>query len=317
MSCSDKEIDLITNYPRDMVGYANHPPHAQWPNQAKIAVQFVLNYEEGGEKHILHGDEGSEQFLSEISGVDSYAARHLSMDSIYEYGSRVGFWRIQQEFAKRNLPMTIFAVAMALQRNPLVVEAIKQHNYDVVSHGLRWIHYQNVDIETEKAHMAEAMQILKDLFGQYPTGWYTGRDSPNTRQLLANYDHVQYDSDYYGDDLPFWTNLSKENGETRPHLIIPYTLDTNDMKFASPTGFNRSEDFFEYLKDAFDVLYTEGATSPKMLSIGMHCRILGRPARFKALQKFLDYVQNHDRVWICTRQQIAEHWMKYHPDQGI
>jgi len=309
------DIDLTADYPRDMVGYANQPPHAQWPNQAKIAVQFVLNYEEGGEKHILHGDEGSEQFLSEISGAESYPTRHLSMDSIYEYGSRVGFWRIQQEFAKRQLPMTIFAVAMALQRNPLVVEAIKQHHYDVVSHGLRWIHYQNMDVETEKQHMAEAMHILKDLFGEMPTGWYTGRDSPNTRQLLAEYDQVQYDSDYYGDDLPFWTTLLNEAGATRPHLIIPYTLDTNDMKFASPTGFNRSEDFFEYLKDAFDVLYAEGATSPKMLSIGMHCRILGRPARFKALQRFLDYVQNHDRVWICTRQQIAEHWYTHHPFQ--
>jgi allantoinase len=243
MTLIDQTNHVTHDYPRDMLGYANLPPHAQWPNQAKIAVQFVLNYEEGGEKHILHGDDGSEQFLSEISGADSYPARHLSMDSIYEYGSRVGFWRIQQEFAKRHLPMTIFAVAMALQRNPLVVEAIKQNHYDVVSHGLRWIHYQNVDIETEKAHMAEAMQILKDLFGKYPTGWYTGRDSPNTRQLLADYDQIQYDSDYYGDDLPFWTTLSKKNGETRPHLIIPYTLDTNDMKFASPTGFNRVKIF--------------------------------------------------------------------------
>lgn len=198
MTPIDQTSHVTHDYPRDMLGYANHPPYARWPNQAKIAVQFVLNYEEGGEKHILHGDDGSEQFLSEISGAESYPARHLSMDSIYEYGSRVGFWRIQQEFAKRHLPMTIFAVAMALQRNPLVVEAIKQNHYDVVSHGLRWIHYQNIDIETEKAHMAEAMQILKDLFGEYPTGWYTGRDSPNTRQLLADYDQIQYDSDYYG-----------------------------------------------------------------------------------------------------------------------
>lgn len=313
MKDAPNTIHQSAKYPRDMIGYADHPPHAQWPNQAKIAVQFVLNYEEGGEKHILHGDEGSEQFLSEMSGVESYSARHLSMDSIYEYGSRVGFWRIQQEFAKRNLPLTIFAVAMALQRNPRVVETIKQHQYDVVSHGLRWLHYQNIDIETEQAHMAEAMQILTELFGEMPTGWYTGRDSPNTRQLLAEYHHIQYDSDYYGDDLPFWTTLRDQQGHTRPHLIIPYTLDSNDMKFASPIGFNRSEDFFEYLKDAFDVLYAEGATHPKMLSIGMHCRILGRPARFKALQKFLDYIQSHEHVWICTRQEIAEHWYRYHP----
>ncbi|WP_174492432.1 allantoinase PuuE [Acinetobacter sp. Marseille-Q1623] len=313
MKDAPNTVHQSAKYPRDMIGYADHPPHAQWPNQAKIAVQFVLNYEEGGEKHILHGDEGSEQFLSEMSGVESYPTRHLSMDSIYEYGSRVGFWRIQQEFAKRNLPLTIFAVAMALQRNPRVVETIKQHQYDVVSHGLRWLHYQNIDIQTEQAHMAEAMQILTELFGEMPTGWYTGRDSPNTRQLLAEYHHIQYDSDYYGDDLPFWTTLCDQQGRTRPHLIIPYTLDSNDMKFASPTGFNRSEDFFEYLKDAFDVLYAEGATHPKMLSIGMHCRILGRPARFKALQKFLDYIQSHEHVWICTRQEIAEHWYQYHP----
>lgn len=313
MANSPNPMNSSAQYPRDMIGYADHPPHAQWPNQAKIAVQFVLNYEEGGEKHILHGDEGSEQFLSEMSDVDSYPARHLSMDSIYEYGSRVGFWRIQQEFSKRNLPMTIFAVAMALQRNPRVVETIKHHQYDVVSHGLRWLHYQNIDIEIEQTHMAEAMQILTNLFGKMPTGWYTGRDSPNTRQLLAEYQNIQYDSDYYGDDLPFWTTLCDTQGVTRPHLIIPYTLDSNDMKFASPTGFNRSEDFFEYLKDAFDVLYAEGANHPKMLSIGMHCRILGRPARFKALQKFLDYIQSYEDVWICTRQEIAEHWYKHHP----
>lgn len=303
-------------YPRDLIGYANQPPHAQWPNQARIALQFVLNYEEGGEKHILHGDAGSEQFLSEIFAAESYAARHLSMDSMYEYGSRVGFWRIQQEFAKRQLPLSIFAVAMALQRNPLVVEAIRQHDYDVVSHGLRWLHYQHVDRATEYAHTAEAMQIFRDLFGRTPTGWYTGRDSPNTRSILAEFPEIQYDSDYYGDDLPFWTEISNQQGESRPHLIIPYTLDSNDMKFASPIGFSTSEQFYLYLKDNFDVLYAEGATRPKMMSIGMHCRLLGKPARFVALQRFLDYVQSHDQVWICTRQQIAEHWYQTHPYQG-
>ncbi|KAA8735407.1 allantoinase PuuE [Acinetobacter qingfengensis] len=302
-------------YPRDLIGYANQPPHAQWPNHAKIALQFVLNYEEGGEKNVLHGDSGSEQFLSEIFGAESYPDRHLSMDSMYEYGSRVGFWRIQQEFAKRNLPMSIFGVAMALQRNPLVVETIKKYGYDVVSHGARWLHYQNTDIATEREHTLQAIQILKDLFGQAPSGWYTGRDSPNTRQILAEFPEIQYDSDYYGDDLPFWTTLTNQQGETRPHLIIPYTLDTNDMKFASPIGFSTSEQFFDYLKDSFDVLYAEGAERPKMMSIGMHCRLLGKPARFKALQRFLDYVQSHHDVWICTRQQIADHWYKTHPYQ--
>ena len=309
-----KHSNLHTDpYPRDLIGYANQPPHAQWPNQARIALQFVLNYEEGGEKNILHGDSGSEQFLSEIFAAESYAARHLSMDSMYEYGSRVGFWRIQQEFARRQLPLSIFAVAMALQRNPLVVECIKQQQYDVVSHGLRWLHYQHVDFATEHAHTAAAMQIFRDLFGQAPTGWYTGRDSPNTRSILADFPEIQYDSDYYGDDLPFWSQITNAQGVARPHLIIPYSLDSNDMKFASPIGFSTSEQFFEYLKDNFDVLYAEGATQPKMMSIGMHCRLLGKPARFVALQRFLDYVQSHDRVWICSRQQIAEHWYQNHP----
>lgn len=303
----------IPAYPRDMIGYADQPPHAKWPNNARIALQFVLNYEEGGEKNILHGDAGSEQFLSDIFGAESYAARHLSMDSLYEYGSRTGFWRIHQEFQRRGLPMTIFAVAMALQRNPAVVKAIKDADYDVVSHGLRWLHYQHTDIETERAHTAEAMQILTDLFGKAPTGWYTGRDSPNTRQILAEFPSIQYDSDYYGDDLPFWTKVDTVNGAQRPHLIIPYTLDCNDMKFASPIGFSTSDEFFHYLKDNFDVLYAEGEHQPKMMSVGMHCRILGKPARFKALQRFLDYVATHDQVWICTRQQIAEHWYQHHP----
>lgn len=305
-----------TPYSRDLIGYHGQPPHANWPNQAKIAVQFVLNYEEGGENHIEHGDAGSEQFLSDIIGAASFPSKHMSMDSMYEYGARAGFWRIHQEFQKRGLPMTIFGVGMALARHPHIVDAIKNSPYDVVSHGQRWIHYQDMDLETERMYMDQALSVLEALFGETPIGWYTGRDSPNTRQLLAQFPQIQYDCDYYGDDLPFWTTLTQPDGSTRPHLIIPYTLESNDMKFCSPGGFNSGEQFFQYLKDAFDVLYAEGETAPKMLSIGMHCRILGRPGRFKALQRFLDYVQSHDRVWICRRNDIAKHWYTQHPYQA-
>ena len=303
-------IDSIQNapYSRDLIGYHGTPPDPKWPNAARVAVQFVLNYEEGGENHVEHGDAGSEQFLSEIVGAASFNAKHMSMDSMYEYGSRAGFWRIHNEFQSRGLPMTIFGVGMALARNPYVVQAIKDAEYDVVSHGQRWLHYQNIDIETERQHMDQAITVLEALFGKAPIGWYTGRDSPNTRQLLAEFPQIQYDCDYYGDDLPFWSSLTNAQGETRPHLIIPYTLDTNDMKFSSAGGFNHAEQFYQYLKDAFDVLYAEGETAPKMMSVGMHCRLLGRPARFKALQKFLDYVQSHDKVWICRRGDIAAHW---------
>lgn len=297
---------------RDLIGYANHPPQVVWKNNAKVAIQFVLNYEEGAESHVECGDAGSEQFLSEIIGAQSYPDIHKSMDSLYEYGSRAGFWRIHKEFQKRNLPLTIFGVGMALARNPYVVEAIQTEDYDVVSHGQRWIHYQHIDPVQEKQHMHQAISVLNALFPQKTIGWYTGRDSPNTRQLLAEFPQIQYDSDYYGDDLPFWTTLTNQDQETRPHLIIPYTLDTNDMKFCSAGGFNHAEQFYQYLKDAFDVLYEEGKETPKMLSIGMHCRILGRPARFKALQKFLDYVQQYDDVWICKRSDIAEHWYRHH-----
>ncbi|NNH78252.1 allantoinase PuuE [Acinetobacter sp. ANC 5380] len=307
-------IDQIRNQPysRDLIGYHGEPPKVEWPNGARVAVQFVLNYEEGGENHVEHGDAGSEQFLSDIIGAASFPHKHMSMDSMYEYGSRAGFWRIHQEFQKRNLSMTIFGVGMALVRNPYIVEAIKEANYDVVSHGQRWLHYQNMDIETERQHMDQAISVLQTLFSEAPMGWYTGRDSPNTRQLLAEFPQIQYDSDNYGDDLPFWSTLTNAIGQKRPHLIIPYTFETNDMKFTSPGGFNSGEQFYQYLKDAFDVLYAEGETAPKMLSIGMHCRILGRPGRFKALQKFLDYIQSHDKVWICRRGDIAEHWYKHH-----
>ena len=306
-------VDAIqsSSYSRDLIGYHGQVPHAQWPNQAKIAVQFVLNYEEGGENHVEHGDLGSEQFLSEIVGATSFNAKHMSMDSLYEYGSRAGFWRIHQEFQKRGLPMTIFGVGMALARNPYVVKAIKQAQYDVVSHGQRWLHYQHVDINTERQHMDQAISVLEALFGKTPIGWYTGRDSPNTRQLLAEFPQIQYDCDYYGDDLPFWTELKNALGQTRPHLIIPYTLDTNDMKFSSAGGFNHAEQFYQYLKDSFDTLYAEGDVAPKMMSVGMHCRLLGRPGRFKGLQKFLDYVQSHEKVWICRRGDIAQHWNQH------
>lgn len=307
-------IDKIQNtpYSRDLIGYHGEVPKVAWPNQAQIAVQFVLNYEEGAENHIEHGDAGSEQFLSDIVGAASFPDKHMSMDSMYEYGARAGFWRIHQEFKKRNLPMTIFGVAMALARNPYIVEAIQQAHYDVVSHGQRWLNYQTIDIETERQHIDQAISILETLFGTTPMGWYTGRDSPNTRKLLAEFPQIKYDCDYYGDDLPFWTSLTNLQGQSRPHLIIPYTLESNDMKFCAPAGFNSGEQFYQYLKDAFDVLYAEGETEPKMLSIGMHCRILGRPGRFKALQRFLDYIQTHEKVWICRRGDIAEHWFKHH-----
>ena len=300
------------HYSRDLIGYHGNPPHAQWPNQARIAVQFVLNYEEGGENHVEHGDAGSEQFLSEIVGAVSFPAKHMSMDSMYEYGSRAGFWRIHEEFQKRGLPMTIFGVGMALARNPHIVQAIKDADYDVVSHGQRWLHYQNMPIEIERQHMDQAISVLEALFGKTPIGWYTGRDSPNTRQLLAEFPQIQYDCDHYGDDLPFWSSLTDSQGNRRSHLIIPYTLECNDMKFSSAGGFNTGEQFYQYLKDSFDVLYAEGEFAPKMMSIGMHCRLLGRPGRFKALQRFLDYVQSHEKVWICKRGDIASHWQKTH-----
>ncbi|MCL2898329.1 allantoinase PuuE [Brenneria tiliae] len=305
--------DFNRDYPRDLRGYAGQPPHAAWPGGARIAVQFVLNYEEGAENHVLHGDAGSEQFLSDIIGAASYPDRHMSMDSLYEYGSRAGFWRIHNEFVRRGLPLTVFGVAMALARHPEIVAAIKTAGYDVVSHGWRWIHYQGMDEETERRHMQKAIDIFVDLFGRAPTGWYTGRDSPNTRRLVVEQGGFSYDSDYYGDDLPFWTRVACRDGGRKPHLIIPYTLETNDMRFATPQGFNTAEQFYTYLKDSFDVLYEEGESVPKMMSVGMHCRLLGRPGRFRALQRFLDYIQRHEKVWICTRQEIADHWIAHHP----
>lgn len=312
-------MSMTAAYPRDLIGYGAQVPHAQWPDQARIAVQFVLNYEEGGENCVLHGDKASEQFLSEIVGAAAYEARHMSMESIYEYGSRAGVWRILREFEKRGLPLTVFGVAMALQRHPELTQAFGALGHEIACHGLRWIHYQNLDEAIEREHLQQAVQIMRELTGEAPLGWYTGRDSPNTRRLLVEHGGFTYDADYYGDDLPFWTEVSTSAGARQPHLVVPYTLDSNDMRFATPQGFNTADHFYTYLKDSFDVLYAEGDpdgdNAPKMLSVGMHCRLLGRPGRFRALQRFLDYIQAHDKVWICRRIDIAQHWMKTHPYQ--
>ncbi len=305
--------DTTLPYPRDLVGYGRNPPHAQWPGQARIAVQFVLNYEEGGENAVLHGDAGSEQFLSEMFNPASYPERHLSMEGIYEYGSRVGVWRILREFEKRSLPLTVFGISMALERHPELTAAFVELGHEIACHGWRWIHYQGMDEAQEREHMHKGIEILKNLTGQMPAGWYTGRDSPNTRRLLVDQGGFEYDSDYYGDDLPFWMRVQRSDGQVVPHLVVPYTLDSNDMRFSLPQGFSQSEDFFTYLRDSFDTLYAEGDESPKMLSVGMHCRLLGRPGRMVALQRFLDHIAKHDRVWVCRRVDIARHWKKVHP----
>ncbi|MEY4645145.1 MAG: hypothetical protein RLZZ596_1976 [Pseudomonadota bacterium] len=312
-----RALNQQADYPRDLIGYGKDVPHAAWPGGARIAVQFVLNYEEGAENSVLHGDQASEQFLSEIIGAQAYESRHLSMESIYEYGSRAGVWRILREFERRQLPMTIFGVSMALQRHPELTQAFVELGHEIACHGLRWIHYQNMDEATEREHMREAIAIIRELTGSAPLGWYTGRDSPNTRRLLVEQGGFTYDADYYGDDLPFWTQVKTSSGEEKNHLIVPYTLDANDMRFATPQGFNSGEQFYQYLCDSFDVLYAEGDPAglnrPKMLSVGMHCRLLGRPGRLRALQRFLDYVQSHDKVWITRRIDIAKHWLSQHP----
>ena len=314
-------------YPRDLRGYGARPPHARWPGAARVAVQFVLNYEEGGENSVLHGDAGSEQFLSEMFSPAAYPARHLSMEGIYEYGSRVGVWRILREFERRGLPLTVFGVGMALQRCPEVTAAFVELGHEIACHGWRWIHYQNIDEATEREHMARGMEIIERMTGPraapgqvHGLGWYTGRDSPNTRRLVADFGGFAYDSDYYGDDLPFWLQVRKSDGSLAPHLVVPYTLDCNDMRFALPQGFSHGDPFFQYLRDSFDVLYAEGGADPAeggggpaMMSIGMHCRLLGRPGRLLALQRFLDHIQSHERVWITRRIDIARHWQQAHP----
>ncbi len=302
-----------SRYPRDLAGYGRNVPYANWPNHARVAVQFVLNFEEGGENSVLHGDAGSEQFLSEMFNPAAYPARHLSMEGIYEYGSRVGVWRILREFERRGLPLTVFGVGMALQRCPDVTAAFVEQGHEIACHGWRWIHYQNLDEATEREHMRLGMEAIEQLTGQRALGWYTGRDSPNTRRLVADHGGFEYDSDYYGDDLPFWLQVRKSDGDLAPQLVVPYTLDCNDMRFALPQGFSHGDEFFEYLRDAFDVHYAEGDERPMMMSIGMHCRLLGRPGRMRALQRFLDHVQKHSRVWVARRIDIARHWKQEHP----
>jgi putative urate catabolism protein len=299
---------MTNQYPRDLIGYGELPPNPHWPNDAKIALQFVVNYEEGGENCVLHGDEGSEQFLSEIVGAESYSDRHLSMESIYEYGSRSGFWRLHRLFNQYQVPVTVFGVATALEKNPSAVAAMQQSNWEIASHGLRWIHYQHFTEQQEREHIEQAIEIHKRVTGSKPKGWYTGRTSPHTLKIIAERDDILYCADSYADDLPYWdTQYSK------PLLIVPYTLDSNDMRFATPQGFNTGEHFFQYLKDAFDELYQEGSDSPKMLSIGLHCRLAGRPGRLAGLRRFLDYVKGFDDVWCTTREAIAEHWLAEHP----
>jgi allantoinase len=301
------------SYPRDLRGHGRHPPAAHWPGNARVAVQFVLNFEEGGENSVLHGDAGSEQFLTELFNPPALPARHLSVEAIYEYGSRVGVWRILREFEKRGLPLTVFGVGMALQRCPDVTAAFVELGHEIACHGWRWISYQAVDEATERAHMAQGMAAIEALTGQRALGWYTGRDSPNTRRLVADYGGFVYDSDSYADDLPYWLNVRKSDHSLTPQLVVPYTLDANDMRFALPQGYSHGDEFFNYLRDAFDVHYAEGADHPSMMSIGMHCRLLGRPGRLRALQRFLDHVQSHDRVWVCRRIDIARHWQAQHP----
>ena len=302
----------MTDYPRDLIGYSDQPPHAYWPDDARVAVQFVLNYEEGGENCILHGDPASEKFLSEIIGAEPFEdARHMSMESIYEYGSRAGVWRILDLFRARKIPITVFAVAMAMQRHPQVIEQALKDGHEIASHGYRWINYHGMSIEEERAHMEKAIAIHSDICGARPLGWYTGRTSAHTRDLVAEEGGFIYDADDYSDDLPFWSKQV-----TAQHLIVPYTLDTNDMRFATAQGFHTGDQFASYLIDAFDTLYAEGASSPKMMSVGLHCRLIGRPARFAGLVKFIDHVQKHEKVWMARRLDIAKHWMKTHPYPG-
>lgn len=300
---------MSMDYPRDVIGYGSQPPHPRWPGDARIALQFVVNYEEGGENCILHGDPGSEAFLSEIIGAQSWPGmRHMNMESIYEYGGRSGFWRLHRLFASRNIPVTVFGVAMALERNPEAVHAMLEAGWEIASHGYRWIDYQNVDEETELKHLRTSVEIHESVTGQRPLGFYLGRTSPNTHRLTAEHGNFVYSSDTYADDLPYW-NL--DHG--KPLLMVPYTLDANDMRFATAQGFNCGEQFFSYLKDSFDCLYAEGERFPKMMSVGLHCRLAGRPGRIMALARFVDYALSRERVWIPRRIDIAEHWRSHFP----
>jgi putative urate catabolism protein len=302
---------MVDPYPRDLVGYGRETPDPRWPGGARIAVQFVINYEEGGENNILHGDAASEAFLSEIVGAPAWPGqRHMNMESIYEYGARAGFWRLWRAFQSRGLPVTVYGVATALQRNPDAVTAMGEAGWEIASHGLKWIEYKDFTLEDERAHMAEAIRIHTEVVGERPLGWYTGRSSGNTLQLAMEEGGFLYSADSYADDLPYWVA-----GPKGPHLIVPYTLDSNDMRFATPQGFNSGDQFFAYLRDSFDVLYEEGRQgAPKMLSVGLHCRLVGRPGRTAALARFLDYVTGHDKVWVARRIDIARHWHEHHRD---
>jgi allantoinase len=298
-------------YDRDLIGYGRTPPDPEWPGGARLALQIVLNYEEGGERSVLHGDAESEAFLQEVVGMAPLqGVRNLQVESMYEYGSRVGFWRLMRLFAERKIRISVFAVGMALERHTAAARAIVEGGHEVVSHGYRWIDYQFVDETTEREHMRLAVESLTRAAGSRPLGWYTGRLSPNTRRLVVEEGGFLYDADAYNDDLPYWVEVSG-----RPHLVVPYTLDNNDMKFGTPQGFNSGEQFFGYLRDAFDVLYAEGARTPRMMSVGLHARLVGRPGRFAALQRFLDHVQKHQDVWICRRIDIARHWIERHPSR--
>ena len=302
---------MSESYPRDLRGYGAEPPNPRWPGGARLALQIVLNYEEGGENCILHGDPASEAFLSEIVGAQARAGvRHMSMESLYEYGSRVGVWRLKKLFDRHQVPLTVFAVGMAVERYPEPVQALFASGHEICSHGYRWIDYQNVSATTEREHMQKAIRVIEETIGERPLGWYTGRSSPNTRSLVVEEGGFLYDSDDYSDELPFW-----DHQHGKPQLIIPYTLDVNDMRYATSQGFNSGTQFFQYLKDSFDVLYAEGAESPRMMSVGLHCRISGRPGRFAALEAFLRYARSHDDVWFCRRVDIARHWHTEFPPQ--
>lgn len=297
---------MDSSYPRDLRGYGQHPPDADWPSGARIAVQFVINYEEGAENCVLHGDTASEAFLSEIVGAEAIDdQRHMNMESMYEYGARAGFWRLHRMFADREMPVTIFGVAMALERNPDVVSAMQAAGWEIASHGYRWIDYQHVDETTERAHLNKAVEIHTQVTGERPLGWYLGRCSPQSHRLAAEDGGFEYNSDCYSDDLPYW-----DTSFDTPQLMVPYTLDANDMRFVTPQGFNSGQQFFDYLKDSFDVLRAEGS---RMMSVGLHCRLAGRPGRAASLARFLDYIATFDDVWITRRIDIARHWRKRYP----
>jgi len=299
-------------YPRDMIGYGRTPPHPRWPGDARVAVQFVINYEEGGENNILHGDAASEAFLSEIVGAQPWPGqRHMNMESIYEFGSRAGFWRLWRMFTARKLPVTVFAIATAMARNPGAVAAMKEAGWEIASHGLKWIDYRDFSEADERAHIEEAIRLHTELTGERPLGFYQGRTSAHTLDIVLKEQGFVYSADSYADELPYWIE-----GPHGPHLIVPYTLDANDMRFATPQGFNSGDQFFAYLKDSFDTLYAEGAESPRMMSVGLHCRLVGRPGRAAALARFLDYIMGHEKVWIATRLDIARHWIRMHPPAG-